>query len=128
MSTDKAPERVTAEKLEELWEEFEASAKPTSFDGDTEYFDVEDMQDQAYYLYEAAKSLLAPAAASPDVLADPRVWELIETVQEGIKTGLLPKSTPAGSGAARHSAQIKAADRLRAALASITDTGGRKDD
>lgn len=72
--TENARGRITAEKLDELWEEFEASAKPTGFDGDMEFFNVEDMQDQAYYLYEAAKSLLAPTPQDA-VKVKPLVWE-----------------------------------------------------
>ena len=64
------------------------------------------------------------ALESCDPMADLRVWELVEAVEDGIKAGLLPKTSASEGGAAKYSAQVRAADRLRAALAAF-DKGGK---
>lgn len=82
-------------------------------------------------LRKQQRILSAFRATQPDPLADPRVWEhpqvweLIEAVEDGIRAGLLPKTSASEGGAARHSAQVKAADRLRAALAAFNTAGGK---
>lgn len=59
------------------------------------------------------------ADLAPDPLSDPRVKALVEAVEEGVKAGLLPKSSASDGGAAKHSAQVRAADRLRTALKEL---------
>lgn len=112
-STDNArgPERITEEELDELWEEFEISAKPTSFDGDMEFFDLEDMQDRAYCLYESAKSLLAPTPP------DPRVMALVDAVRHEREMVCQDMGM-----------QMAASAAVDAALAAFDTTGGKTDE
>jgi hypothetical protein len=79
--------------------------------------------DAEYKCREVASSIMAalePAPAGVTVQDHPLVWELIEAVEDGIRAGLLPKTSASEGGAAKYSAQVKAADRLRAALRALS--------
>ena len=60
---------TSAAAVADAWDEFEISAKPLSCNGDTEFFDVQEMCDRAFDLHQINKAL----AAERDALRAERV-------------------------------------------------------
>jgi len=50
---------TSADAVEASWEEYEVSAKPCWNDGDTEFYSIDSMMDEAHNLYTIAKALAA---------------------------------------------------------------------
>ena len=50
---------TSAEALADAWGEFEISAKPLSCNGDTEFFDVQEMYDRAFDMHQINTALAA---------------------------------------------------------------------
>jgi len=123
---------TSTDAVDAAWEEYEVSAKPCWNDGETEFYSIESMMDEAHNLYTIAKALAAERDDLRAALATAQAqvqtaWDALDECCEEIDAYIQHEYPLDHTVQERCRQRDYAANPARIALAMIQPTEPRTD-